>query len=67
MAFDPRKISILEVAGVVTIILSAILLACIRVFHLVMAGSFELAETAGDVHEQAGTRAGQGVCSGGAG
>ena len=29
MTFDPRKISILEVAGVVTIILSAVLLACI--------------------------------------
>ena len=66
MAFDPRKISILEVAGVVTIILSAVLLACI-VYSIWMAGSFELAETAGDVHEQAGTRAGQGVCSGGAG
>jgi hypothetical protein len=44
MAYDPRKISLLEVAGIVSIIVSAVLLA--GLVYSIDAGRLEVAETA---------------------
>jgi len=49
MAFDPKqlwRLSILETAGIATVITSDLLIAGIASFHLVMAERFKLAQTA---------------------